>query len=92
AKEEGGNNNKDDEEKESRTVFVGNLPTSFTPKKVKAAFKEYGAVESVRLRSVAVQGMAVDKAGDQQLVRKVCVNRGMVDEEVKSSVNAYVVY
>lgn len=28
----------------------------------------------------------------QQLVRKVCVNRGMVDEEVKSSVNAYVVY
>lgn len=200
-KDEGGNNKKDDEEKESRTVFVGNLPTSFTPKKVKAAFKEYGAVESVRLRSVAVQGMAVDKAGDQvrlcvpawrrqqfpsrvvprasafrginrcgfstvrsiffcshffvfsvflrvfrelrklvvwfgatalgvltlcaswsrlgtnnncsirvvccsgsllccnggiilsqQLVRKVCVNRGMVDEEVKSSVNAYVVY
>lgn len=28
----------------------------------------------------------------QQLVRKVCVNRGMVDKEVKSSVNAYVVY
>lgn len=29
---------------------------------------------------------------EQELVRKVCVNRGMVDEEVKSSVNAYVVY
>ena len=28
----------------------------------------------------------------QQLVRKVCVNRGMVDKEVKSSINAYVVY
>ena len=28
----------------------------------------------------------------QELVRKVCVRKGMVDEEVKSSVNAYVVY
>lgn len=54
-----------EEEKELRTVFVGNLPTSFTPKKVKGVFKEYGKVESVRLRSVAVQGVAVDKAGDQ---------------------------
>lgn len=54
-----------EEEKEMRTVFVGNLPTSFTTKKVKAVFKDYGAVESVRLRSVAVEGMAVDKAGDQ---------------------------
>ncbi|CAM9191496.1 unnamed protein product, partial [Hapterophycus canaliculatus] len=83
---------RDEEDKELRTVFVGNLPTSFNPKKVKSVFKEYGKVESVRLRSVAVQGMAVDKAGDQELVRKVCVNRGMVDEEIKSSVNAYVVY
>ncbi|CAM9825786.1 unnamed protein product, partial [Scytosiphon promiscuus] len=83
---------REEEDKELRTVFVGNLPTSFNPKKVKAVFKEYGKVESVRLRSVAVQGMAVDKAGDQQLVRKVCVNRGMVDEEIKSSINAYVVY
>lgn len=46
-------------------MFVGNLPASFNPKKVKSVFKEYGKVESVRLRSVAVQGMAVDKAGDQ---------------------------
>eukprot|EP00904_Undaria_pinnatifida_P009138 jgi/Undpi1/5354/HiC_scaffold_2.g00635.m1 len=98
-----------EEEKEMRTIFVGNLPITFNPKKVKGRFKEYGAIESVRLRSVAVEGMAVDKAGDQaslsppclplpsfrrsiQLVRKVCVNRGMVDKEVKSSVNAYVVY
>ena len=44
---------------------MGNLPASFNPKKVKAVFKEYGTVESVRIRSVAVQGMAVDKAGDQ---------------------------
>lgn len=28
----------------------------------------------------------------QELVRKVCVRKGLVDEEVKSSVNAYVVY
>lgn len=54
-----------EEEKEMRTIFVGNLPTTFNPKKVKSRFKEYGAIESVRLRSVAVEGMAVDKAGDQ---------------------------
>lgn len=59
-----------DDEKETRTVFVGNLPTSFNPKKVKSVFKEYGAVESVRLRSVAVAGTAVDKAGDQARKKK----------------------
>lgn len=53
------------EEKEERTIFVGNLPTTFNTKRVKTVFKAYGAVESVRLRSVAVEGMAVDKDGDQ---------------------------
>ena len=62
---EGGRRELEEEEKEMRTIFVGNLPTNFNPKKVKSRFKEYGAIESVRLRSVAVEGMAVDKAGDQ---------------------------
>lgn len=62
-----------EEEKEMRTIFVGNLPITFNPKKVKGRFKEYGAIESVRLRSVAVEGMAVDKAGDQVSLSPPCL-------------------
>uniref|UniRef100_A0A915A9D1 RRM domain-containing protein n=1 Tax=Parascaris univalens TaxID=6257 RepID=A0A915A9D1_PARUN len=39
------------EEKE-RTIFIGNAPTSATRKSIKKLFSKYGAIESVRLRSV----------------------------------------
>ena len=40
--------------REDRTVFVGGLPISYTRKQVKYLLKQYGAVESVRLRSMLV--------------------------------------
>nr|CAD7401435.1 unnamed protein product [Timema cristinae] len=39
-----------DEEKESRTIFVGNVPNSWNKFKIKRYFSKYGAVESLRLR------------------------------------------
>lgn len=56
---------KEEGEKERRTIFVGNLPLGYKRKKIKNLFKVYGEVESIRLRSIAVQGTAVDKCGDQ---------------------------
>ncbi|XP_063919236.1 RNA-binding protein 34-like [Zophobas morio] len=44
----------EDPELRSRTVFVGNLPISVTPKKFKKLFTKYGQVESVRIRGVPV--------------------------------------
>ena len=68
---EGGNGGDgDDDDKDDRTVFVGNLPTTFNPKKIRRLFKDYGVVESARLRSVAVEGVKVDKAGDQVRERR----------------------
>ncbi|CAG2057683.1 unnamed protein product, partial [Timema podura] len=39
-----------DEEKESRTIFVGNVPNSWNKFKIKRYFSKYGAVENLRLR------------------------------------------
>lgn len=55
------------------------------------ASKQSGEANARSPRDVSCFGRAC-REYLQQLVRKVCVNRGMVDEEVKSSVNAYVVY
>ena len=40
----------------NRTVFLGNLPLSETVKSVKAFCKDFGVIESVRLRSVPIAG------------------------------------
>ncbi len=45
---------KEPDPREARTIFVGNVPLSYSRKKIKQLFKEYGTVESVRLRSMAV--------------------------------------
>jgi RNA recognition motif-containing protein len=78
-------------EKDERTIFVGNIPISCSTDKLSKLFSEYGAIESIRLRSVPVSGAKVDKAGDQDLVRKVCVNNKKFGEQ-KGSVNAYIVF
>jgi hypothetical protein len=49
----------DGPDKDARTVFVGNVNVTTKMPKIKSFFKEYGAVESVRLRSVAVEGIKV---------------------------------
>ena len=45
---------KDIDPRESRTIFVGNIPPSLSKKKVSKMFSAYGKVESVRMRSVVV--------------------------------------
>ena len=74
-----------------RTVFVGNLSVKETTKTITKLFSEFGVVESVRLRSVPISGTKVDDAGNQDLVRKVCVNTQKFGTQ-KVSFNAYIVY
>ncbi len=73
------------------TLFIGNIPVTETIKSITKFFQEYGVIESVRLRSVPVAGTKVDDAGNQNLVKKVCVNAHKFGEQ-KGSFNAYVVF
>ena len=78
-----------------RTIFVGNLPPSTTRKSLVTMFKPCGKVESTRLRSIAVEGVKLppEKAGDQNLMRKVCVNTKKVSTDTpKKTVQGYVVF
>ncbi|XP_004620424.2 RNA-binding protein 34 [Sorex araneus] len=45
-------NQEEERLKNERTIFVGNLPVTYTKKKLKSLFKEYGQIESVRFRSL----------------------------------------
>ena len=74
-----------------QTVFIGNLPLTESVKSIRKLCSEFGEVESVRLRSVPVAGAKVDEAGNQDLVRQVCVNQRAFGEQ-KGSFNAYVVF
>ena len=80
-----------DAEKNTRTLFVGNVPISETSKALKQMFKDFGEIESIRLRSVPYEGTAVDDKGNQDLVRKVSVNKGKLGSQ-KGSLNAYIVF
>eukprot|EP01040_Poterioochromonas_malhamensis_P007171 gene7171-7742_t len=88
---EGATNTNNDPAKDDRTLFVGNLPISMDQKAIIKLFKEYGKIESVRIRSIPIAGMKVDKAGDQNLVKKVSAVRHTFGDQ-KSSFNAYVVF
>ena len=79
------------EKKEARTLFVGNFPVSASIKTVKSLFSVYGEIESVRFRSVPVSGTAVDQSGNQNLVKKVCVNSKKLGDQ-KQSCNVYIVF
>ena len=67
-----------------RTIFVGNLPVNIKTKKLRAAFAPFGAVTSVRLRSVPV-----DQEGKMPKAGKV-ITGALVAE--RKSTNAYVVF
>jgi RNA recognition motif-containing protein len=71
------------------TIFVGNIPITESTKSLTKFFKTYGEIDSIRLRSVPVAGAKVDEAGNQDLVRKVCVNSKKFGEQ-KGSFNAYI--
>jgi nucleolar protein 12 len=79
------------EKNSDRTLFVGNIPLKETVKSITKLFTDYGTVESCRMRSVPIAGAKVDEAGNQKLVKKVCVNSQKFGEQ-KGSYNAYIVY
>uniref|UniRef100_A0A672N4U3 RRM domain-containing protein n=1 Tax=Sinocyclocheilus grahami TaxID=75366 RepID=A0A672N4U3_SINGR len=69
--------------KKKRTVFVGNLPPSCTKKMLLSLFKQAGAIESVRFRSVVQE--------DPTMSRKVAAIQRKVHPK-KQNINAYIVF
>ncbi|CAJ1953318.1 unnamed protein product [Cylindrotheca closterium] len=83
------------EKNKDRTIFVGNLPLATTTRKsLSALFKDCGPIASTRIRSIPVKGIKLpqERAGDQNLMRKVCANTNQVDETLKDTVTGYVVF
>ena len=78
-------------EKNNRTIFVGNVPLSYSSALLMKHFQKYGEVESIRMRSVPIAGTAVDEVGNQNLVKKVCANAKLFGDQ-KGSYNAYIVF
>ncbi|OWZ05583.1 RNA-binding protein, partial [Phytophthora megakarya] len=81
----------DEELKSRRTVFVGNVSLDATQKDIKNHFSVCGKVESVRLRHLPIAGCAVDQAGNQKLMMKVCANKKILTT-AKDNCNAYVTF
>ncbi|XP_062927727.1 RNA-binding protein 34 [Mobula hypostoma] len=69
--------------KNKRTVFVGNLPAEYSKQMIIALFKEFGPIESVRIRSVAREEPSISKKL-ATIQRKVHPKR--------NNMNAYVVF
>eukprot|EP00057_Strongylocentrotus_purpuratus_P030531 XP_781943.3 PREDICTED: RNA-binding protein 34 [Strongylocentrotus purpuratus] len=67
----------------ARTVFVGNLPVNITKKELKGLFKIYGAIESMRFRSMG--------AADPSMSKKVAAIKQELNPK-KTSFNAYIVF
>ena len=83
----------DETERLTRTVFVGNVPASdLKPSELKRFFRDAGKVDSVRVRSLAVMGTKVEKAGNQGAVRKACFIKGALNSEAATTCNAYIVF
>ncbi|KAL3764513.1 hypothetical protein ACHAWO_007030 [Cyclotella atomus] len=84
-----------DKSEEERTIFCGNLPPDISRKALASIFKECGKVSSSRLRSLAVAGVKLppNQVGNQNLMRKVCVNTGkLLDTTAKKTAQGYVVF
>jgi nucleolar protein 12 len=73
---------------DDRTLFVGNIPKTETSNTVRKLFEQFGEIISIRLRSLPIAGTAVDDAGNQTLVKKICANKNKLGEQ-KGSFNAY---
>ncbi|RQM14394.1 hypothetical protein KXD40_000519 [Peronospora effusa] len=80
-----------EDEKARRTVFVGNVSLDATKKDIKNHFAGCGKVENLRLRNLPIAGCAVDKAGNQKLMMKVCANKKILTT-AKDNCNAYVTF
>ncbi|XP_072912730.1 RNA-binding protein 34 [Hemitrygon akajei] len=69
--------------KNKRTVFVGNLPSEYSKQMIIALFKEFGPIESVRIRSVARE--------EPSISRKLATIQRKVHPK-RNNMNAYVVF
>uniref|UniRef100_A0A8C9QXK0 RNA binding motif protein 34 n=1 Tax=Scleropages formosus TaxID=113540 RepID=A0A8C9QXK0_SCLFO len=76
-------NKAEEQIKSRRTVFVGNLPTNCTKKMLKVLFREFGAIESIRFRSVTRE--------DATMSHKVAAIQRKVHPK-RQSINSYVVF
>jgi nucleolar protein 12 len=87
-------NQSEKEKDEERTIFVGNLPLTITRKVLAALFRDCGPIASCRIRSVPVSGIKLpkDQAGNQRMMRKVCVNTNQIDDTLTDTVQGYVVF
>lgn len=81
----------DNTDKSDRTVFVGNVSLDATQKDIAKHFSTCGKVETVRLRFMPIAGCAVDQAGNQKLMMKVCANKKILNTS-KDNCNAYVTF
>ncbi|CAG2163911.1 unnamed protein product, partial [Oppiella nova] len=70
-------------EKNERTVFVGNLPQNITIKYLKKLFKNFGQIESIRLRGAVPQ--------EEKIPKKVAVITKKFHAST-DNINAYVVF
>ena len=68
---------------DKRTIFIGNLPIGYKRKKLRKMFDEFGKIESLRFRSVAIS--------DLKLGRKVCLKSNKINENATSK-NGYIVF
>ncbi|KAH6939196.1 hypothetical protein HPB50_016504 [Hyalomma asiaticum] len=82
-RQEGKLRHPDTPDKDERTVFVGNLPGTATPKALRHVFSKYGAIESIRFRSIV--------PAKESLSKKVAFISKALHSN-KQTVNAYVVF
>ncbi|XP_013385011.1 RNA-binding protein 34 isoform X2 [Lingula anatina] len=77
------NKYKPDKQKDSKTIFVGNLPAKIKKKALEKMFKKYGNIESIRLRNAV--------SSDPKVSKKLAVIKKDFHPN-KKNINAYIVF
>ena len=75
----------------SRTIFIGNIPTSTRAKELKALFTPIGEVENARIRSVAYERKWDPEGKHKNPNRKVLAIKGLLNKS-RDTCNGYVLF